>query len=288
MDTYVGHLICVFCWILVVWVHAWSWASVDWLGLVGRAGLRWFWSRSCLDVAWVASHVFVHAMETALADGRGRGRISLRATVLYHSCSRRVQYLVCDIFEGPIDRETPALNSLLCWILVYDLWLWHLSLAACASPYLFWMLTLSDLLLIFELHHIYARVRHAQMARAHANFWVAHFQTLSAVGDIGWVDVLILLLSYLRAAPVAWAPAPYSFEHLLLLSDAWAYIADHIADGAAPRSCWRRWDARHGAVGSLLPVLRAYGFALGHCRPSFIITSLGVLARALMRQKAIL
>ena len=65
------------------------------------------------------------------------------------------------------------------------------------------MLALSDLLLIFELHHIYARVRHAQMAGAHANFRVAHFQTLSPVGDIGWVDVLILLLSYLRAAPVA-------------------------------------------------------------------------------------
>ena len=65
------------------------------------------------------------------------------------------------------------------------------------------MLTLSNLLLIFELHHIYARTRHAQMAGAHANFRVAHFQTLSTVGDVGWVDILVLLLSYLRTAPVA-------------------------------------------------------------------------------------
>ena len=78
---------------------------------------------------------------------------------------------------------------------------------------------------------------HAQMAGAHADFRVAYLQTLSTVCNVGWIDILVLLLAYLRAAAVARAPTPYSFEHLLLLSDAGAYIADHIADGAAPRSC---------------------------------------------------
>ncbi len=65
------------------------------------------------------------------------------------------------------------------------------------------MLTLSNLLLIFELHHIYARARHAQMAGAHPNFRVAHLQALTSVSDIGWIDILILLRPYLRAAPIA-------------------------------------------------------------------------------------
>ena len=65
------------------------------------------------------------------------------------------------------------------------------------------MLALSNLLLIFELHHIYARAGHAQMTGTHANFRVAHLQTLSTVCNVGRIDILILLLAYLGSASVA-------------------------------------------------------------------------------------
>lgn len=275
------HLICILWWILVVWVHAWSWSSVGLLAIVGRAGLGLFWSGSRLGVARVASHVLVHAVETALADGCRWGWIScLRA--LYYSSARRIQHLVCDVFEGPIHRETSALNGLLCLILAYNLRLWHLSLIAHAASYWFRMLALSDLLLIFELHHIYARARHAQMAGAHADFRVTYLQTLAPVCDIGWINIFILLRPYLSVAPIARAPAPYSFKHLLLLSNTRAYIVYYIADCTTPRPSWCRWDARHRPVGSLLSIWLPYSFAFRDCRPPVIITHLSTLARALM------
>ena len=274
------HLIVVLRWVLVVRMYTGRDSSMNLLmtaafishihhlSIYGRSMIL-IRCRSCLSRSRHVS-VFAHSKHRRISRAQSCWRCGIgRQVILNHGSTWRVQHLVSNILECPINRKASTLNLLSCWWLVHNHGWLHVLWRKWANPSRLindvalarWLAHTVHWLLANDLWNLRVsvpsklRLRHFShvwsCVAGNTNLlWSTNVHALTSVCEIWWINVLVLIIQmYTRIIRVCRSSStPNTFQHLLFLRDPRTNIIDNAVNSSEPLHTLRLRNAGAGPI----------------------------------------